>query len=74
MRGAEMQRLSPPAAAAGACGPPAGSGWTLVKVVGLPASVLGPLTTTTETEPRPPMANDPRPSFEQNVGGGFWVG
>lgn len=51
-----------------------GSGWTLVKVSGLPASVLGALTTTTEAKPRPPIADDPRPSFEQNVGGGFWVG
>ncbi len=49
-------------------------GWTLVKVAGLPAGVPGPLTTTTEAKPRPPMADDPRPSFERNVGGGFWVG
>ena len=35
---------------------------------------LGPLTTTTEAKPRPPMADDPRPSFERNVGGGVWVG
>jgi len=51
-----------------------GGGSMLVKVVGLPASVLGPLITTTEAKPRPPMADDPRPSFERNVGGGFWVG
>ncbi len=51
-----------------------GSGSMLVKVGGLPASVLGPPITTTEAKPRPPMADDPRPSFERNVGGGFWVG
>ncbi|MEA2143150.1 MAG: hypothetical protein QOI64_1580 [Solirubrobacteraceae bacterium] len=48
--------------------------WTLVLVAGLPANVLGPLKTTTEAKPRPPMADDPRPSFERNVGGGWWVG
>lgn len=45
-----------------------------MKVSGLPASVLGALTTTTEAKPRPPIADDPRPSFQRNVGGGFWVG
>jgi hypothetical protein len=49
-------------------------GWTLVKVTGLPVGSFGPLKTTTEAKPRPPMADDPRPSFERNVGGGFWVG
>ncbi len=48
--------------------------WTLVKVAGLPGAVPGPLKTTTEAKPRPPLADDPRPSFERNVGGGFWVG
>ena len=49
-------------------------GWTLVKVAGLPAGGLGPLTATTEAKPRPPMADDARPSFDRNVGGGLWVG
>ena len=48
--------------------------WTLVLVAGLPANVLGPLKTTTEAKPRPPMADDPRPIFERQVGGGWWVG
>jgi len=52
---------------------PAG-GWGLVKVANLPAGIGGPMKTTTEAKPRPPMADDPRPSFERNVGGGLWVG
>lgn len=46
--------------------------WALVKVAGLPIDVLGPLQTTTEAKPRPPMADDPRPAHWQNVGGP-WV-
>ena len=51
--------------------------WALVKVAGLPADVLGPLKTTTEAKPRPPMADDPRPAYWRDVGspwtaGGAW--
>lgn len=48
-------------------------GWTLVKVAGLPHDALGPLKTTAEAKPRPPMADDPRPAQWQNVGGPWGV-
>jgi hypothetical protein len=49
--------------------------WTIVRVAGLPADARGPMKTTTEAKPRPPMADDPRPAHWQNVGGpwALWV-
>lgn len=44
-------------------------GWTLAKVVGLSAGLGGPLKTTTEAKPRPPVPDDPRAAHWQNVGG-----
>ena len=49
-------------------------GWALVKVAGLPADLLGPLKTTTEAKPRPPMADDPRPAYWRDVGSPWTAG
>ena len=48
--------------------------WAPVKVAGLPTDVLGPMTTTTEAKPRPPMADDPRPAYWRDVGSPWAAG
>jgi hypothetical protein len=38
-----------------------------------PGMSLDPVKATTEAKPKPPQADDPRPSFHRNVGGPYAV-
>ena len=47
--------------------------WTLVKVRMPPGMDLRKLKTFTESKPKPPQPDDPRSTYDRNVGGP-WVG
>jgi hypothetical protein len=46
-----------------------GDGWEVVKVKMPPGMRVDPLKTTAEAKPKPPEPDDPRSSYERNVGG-----
>ena len=48
--------------------------WEVARI-SLPAGMrIDPVTETTEAKPKPPHPGDPRPAFEQNVGGPYGPG
>lgn len=48
--------------------------WELARI-SLPAGMrIDPVTETTEAKPKPPRPGDPRPAFDQNVGGPYGPG
>ena len=47
--------------------------WSVVKVRMPPGMRVDPLKTTVEAKPRPAQPDDPRPSYDRNVGGP-WIG
>ena len=46
-------------------------GWQVVRLAGMGR---GPTTETTEAKPKPPTADDPRPSIDRNLGGPWAAG
>ena len=47
--------------------------WEVVKIPVPPGQRVDPLKTTTEAKPKPSQPDDPRSSYDRNVGGP-WVG
>lgn len=74
LRAAELNREHPDRAKARWMARERGGVWEVARV-SLPAGMrIDPVTETTEAKPKPPQADDPRPLFEQNVGGPYGVG
>jgi len=48
-----------------------GGAWAVARIALPPGMRLDPLNATVETRPEPRDAPDPRPSFDQNVGGPY---
>jgi hypothetical protein len=72
-RAAELNREHPERARYRWMAHQAGEAWEVVRMA-IPGAIrLDPLTTTTEARPQPAPADDPRTSFDRNVGGP-WVG
>ena len=48
-----------------------GDEWSVARVAIPGGRPLDPLSETTESRPRPPLADDPRPTFVRDVGGPY---
>jgi len=51
----------------------AGGDWEVAKIPVPSGMRVDPLSTSIEAKPKPPQPDDPRPSYDRNVGGP-WVG
>ena len=51
----------------------AGGDWEVAKIPVPSGMRIDPLSTSIEAKPKPPQPDDPRPSYDRNVGGP-WVG